>query len=226
MDTSLLVGAIIGAGSAAGTYWLFRRWEVVRERSRAEAHRRDVLQRLIVEALDNAAWNAYIESIIDGWLKAHNANILTPEEVQNALYRWIAEPYALRFSRDAMQSFVALPIRDDNEQELYVAVNGVYNELTLNSLTLRMLRLFQELEGADTPCISPEHLMLLLQRVAQEFKANGERFYALAVRLVERYPFLAETHARKMRLLLEQLENFQKQTASEGASAERGNAAE
>ncbi len=226
MDISFIIGAIVGAGSAAGTYWLFHRWAVIRERNRAEAHRRDVLHRLVVESLDNAAWNAYIESIIDGWLKAHEANILTPQEVQDALYRWIAEPYALRFSRDAMQAFTALPLRDDKEQELYVAVTGVYNELTLNSLTLRMLRLFQELEGSDTPCITPENLMLLLQRVAQEFKANGERFYALAVRLVERYPFLAETHARKMRLLLEQLENYQKQTSAESTTAETQNAAE
>lgn len=224
MDISIVVGAIIGAGSSAATYWLFHHWEEVRERHYAEAHRRDVLHRLVVETLDNAAWNAYIESIIDGWLKAHQANILSPQEVQDALYRWIAEPYALRFSRDAMQQFTALPIRDEKEQELYVAVTGVYHELTLNSLTLRMLRLFQELEECDTPCITPENLMLLLQRAAQEFKMNGERFYALAVRLVERYPFLAETHARKMRLLLEQLESYQKQAAPESSSAESGNA--
>jgi len=211
MDSSLIVGAIIGAGSAAGTYYLFRRWEVFRERAREESRRRDVLHRLVVESLDNAAWNAYIESIIDGWLKAHEAKILTPQEVQDALYRWIAEPYSLRTHRDALQQYMNLPVRDEKEEELYIAITGVYNELTLNTLTLRMLRLFQELEEADTPCIPPDQLMLLLQRVAQDFKANGERFYALAVRLVERYPFLAETHARKMRLLLEQLENYQKQ---------------
>ncbi|MEJ5251091.1 MAG: hypothetical protein HPY54_01705 [Chthonomonadetes bacterium] len=214
MDISFVIGAIVGAGSAAGTYYLFKRWEVYRERTREESRRQDILHRLVVESLDNAAWNAYIESIIDGWLKAHESRILTPQEVQDALYRWVAEPYALRYHRDAMQAYTSLPIRDEKEQELYVAVTSVYNDLTLNTLTLRMLRLFQELEGAETPCISPENLVLLLQRVAQEFKANGERFYALAVRLVERYPFLAETHARKMRLLLEQLENYQKHTAS------------
>lgn len=214
MDSSFVIGAIVGAGSAAGTYYLFKRWEVYRERTREESRRRDILHRLVVESLDNAAWNAYIESIIDGWLKAHESKILTPQEVQDALYRWVAEPYALRYHRDAMHAYTSLPIRDEKEQELYVAVTSVYNDLTLNTLTLRMLRLFQELEGAETPCISPENLVLLLQRVAQEFKANGERFYALAVRLVERYPFLAETHARKMRLLLEQLENYQKHTST------------
>lgn len=211
MDLSLLAGAIIGAGSAAGTYYLLRRWDQFRERTRDEARRRDVLHRLVVEALDNAAWNAYIESILDGWIKAHEARILSPQEVQDALYHWVAEPYSLRAQREAFQQYLTLPLRDEQEQELYVAVTGVYHDLTLNTLTLRMLRLFQELEEAETPCISPEHLLLLLRRVAQEFKANGERFYALAVRLVERYPFLAETHARKMRLLLEQLESYQKQ---------------
>lgn len=214
MELSFLVGAMIGAGSAAGTYYLFRRWEVFRERMREESRRRDVLHRLVVEALDNAAWNAYIESILDGWIKAHEARILSPQEVQEALYRWVAEPYSLRAQRDALQQYIALPLRDEKEQELYAAVTSVYHDLTLNTVTLRMLRLFQELDEADTPCISAEHLLLLLQRVAQEFKANGERFYALAVRLVERYPFLAETHARKMRLLLEQLENYQKQVAA------------
>ena len=218
MDSSLIVGAIIGAGSAAGTYYLFKRWEVFREHTREESRRRDILHRLVVEALDNAAWNAYIESIIDGWLKAHEAKILTPHEVQDALYRWVAEPYSLRSQRDALQQYLTLPIRDEKEQELYVAITGVYNELTLNTLTLRMLRLFQELDESEKPCITPEQLMPLLQRVAQDFKANGERFYALAVRLVERYPFLAETHARKMRLLLEQLENYQKQAAAEPAA--------
>lgn len=215
MDSALIVGAMLGAGSAAATYYLFKRWEVFREHTRQESRRRDILHRLVVEALDNAAWNAYIESIIDGWLKAHEARILTPQEVQDALYRWVAEPYALRYHRDAMMQYTSLPIRDEKEQELYVAATSVYNDLTLNTLTLRMLRLFQELEGADTPCITPEQLLPLLQRVAQEFKANGERFYALAVRLAERYPFLAETHARKMRLLLEQLENYQKQVGTQ-----------
>jgi hypothetical protein len=140
MDSSLIVGAIIGAGSAAGTYFLFKRWEVFRERTREESRRRDILRRLVVEALDNAAWNAYIETIIDGWLKAHEAKILTPQDVQDALYRWIAEPYSLRTHRDALQQYVNLPIRDEKEQELYVAITGVYNELTLNTLTLRMLR--------------------------------------------------------------------------------------
>ncbi|MCS6831815.1 MAG: hypothetical protein RMM08_13715 [Armatimonadota bacterium] len=219
MDISLIIGAIVGAASAAVTYYLFHRWETFREHTREESRRRDVLHRLVVEALDNAAWNAYIESIIDGWLKAHEASILTPREVQDALYRWIAEPYSLRAHRDALQQYTALPIRDEKEQELYVAITGVYNELTLNTVTLRMLRLFQELEGTDTPCITPEHLLLLLQRVAQDFKANGERFYALAVRLAERYPFLAETHARKMRLLLEQLENYQKQSEANTGGA-------
>lgn len=211
MDLSFLVGAMVGAGSAAGTYYLFRRWEVFRERARDESRRRDILHRLVVEALDNAAWNAYIESILEGWIKAHEAKILSPQEVQDALYRWVAEPYSLRTQRDALQQYLTLPLRDEAEQELYVAVTSVYHDLTLNTLTLRLLRLFQELDEAETPCISPEHLLLLLRRVAQEFKANGERFYALAVRLVERYPFLAETHARKMRLLLEQLESYQKQ---------------
>lgn len=213
MDSLLVVGVLSGAGLAAGTYYLFKRWEMFRERIREESRRRDILHRLVVESLDNAAWNAYIESILDGWLKAHETKILSPQEVQDALYRWVAEPYALRYHRDAMQQYISLPIRDEKEQELYVAVTSVYNDLMLNTVTLRMLRLFQELEGAETPCITPENLMLLLERVAQEFKANGERFYALAVRLVDRYPFLAETHARKMRLLLEQLENYQKQSA-------------
>lgn len=206
---------MLGAGSAAATYYLFKRWEVFRERTRQEPRRRDILHRLVVEALDNAAWNAYIESIIDGWLKAHEVKILTPQEVQDALYRWGVEPYALRYHRDAMVQYTSLPARDEREQELYIAVTSVYNDLTLNAVTLRMLRLFQEIEGTETPCITPENLMLLLQRVAQEFKANGERFYALAVRLVEYYPFLAETHARKMRLMLEQLENYQKQVGTQ-----------
>lgn len=215
MEIALIVGAIIGAGSAAGTYYLFKRWDIVRERTRQESHRRDILHRLVVEALDNAAWNAYIESIIDGWLKSYDAKMLKPQEVQDALYRWVAEPYSLRYHRDAAQQYLNLPLRDDKEQELYATVSSVYSDLTLNTLTLRMLRLFQELDEAETPCITAEQLLPLLQRVAEEFKANGERFFALAVRLVEHYPFLAETHARKMRLLLEQVENYQTQTSKQ-----------
>lgn len=221
MDVSLLIGAIVGVGSATTTFYLLRRWDLHRTSAHEEAKRRDILHRLVVEALDNAAWNAYIESVIDGWIKAHEAQALTPQQVQEAVYRWIAEPYALRYHRDAVQQFVSLPIRNEMEQELYVAVTGVYNDLTLNSLTLRMLRLFQELDDSETPCIAPEQLLLLLQRFAQDFKLNGERFFALAVRLVERYPFLGETHARKMRLLLEHLESYRQQTEEVGTAQER-----
>lgn len=172
----------------------------------------------MVEALDNAAWNAYIESIIDGWLKAHEAKILTPQEVQDALYRWIAEPYSLRTHRDALQQYVNLPIRDDNEQELYVAITGVYHELTLNTLTLRMLRLFQEPGRIREALHCPRAAHAVAAARGAGVQSERRTVLRAGGAAGRRYPFLAETHARKMRLLLEQVENYQKQAAAEPAA--------